>query len=96
MSYVMELYSAPWCANCAVLKKRLADAGVSYTEVDCDSSTGMVKAAELGIKSLPTAVIHKDGQMLRKIHGLQPLDVYLEYINSPVHETHSEVVALNG
>ena len=49
------VYSAQWCGQCKPFKQSLSAAGVEYLEVDVDAYPE--KAAEKGVRSLPTTLI---------------------------------------
>lgn len=43
-----------------------------------------VTASQLGIMSIPTMVLYKDGQPVEKIFGYQPKEVLKEYLTEKV------------
>lgn len=50
----MILFSAPWCVKCKPIKDKLEGSDVDI--VDISTADGAQKAAELGIRGVPTVV----------------------------------------
>ncbi|HPE15884.1 MAG TPA: ribonucleoside triphosphate reductase, partial [Oscillospiraceae bacterium] len=53
------LFTTPTCANCAVTKKSLADAGISYRLLNAGEHQDLVE--KYGIRQAPTLVVLQDG-----------------------------------
>ena len=51
----IELYSAPWCSNCATLKKIFNEINVEYDIIDVDEQPELAQLNR--IRSLPTTII---------------------------------------
>lgn len=80
MSYSLEVFSGSWCPNCTVLKASLTDANIPFTQIDADTEEGMDKAIEMGVRGgLPTTIVYHNGEVIRKIVGLQPTSEYAKY-----------------
>lgn len=61
---IVEIFSAEWCSGCAVVKRALTSAGISYNEKDIDKSEVMEEAAQLGIRGIPVTRIFNDEDVL--------------------------------
>lgn len=73
---VLVDFWAEWCAPCKALMPVLAKIAEEYqgelllAKVNCDVEQGVV--TQLGIRSLPTVVLFKDGQPVDGFAGAQP------------------------
>ena len=73
---VLVDFWAEWCAPCKALMPVLAKIAEEYqgelllAKVNCDFEQGVV--TQLGIRSLPTVVLFKDGQPVDGFAGAQP------------------------
>lgn len=52
------LYGADWCPSCKTLKRQLESRGVNFEYVDADEKSVMVTLSEIGVRSLPFAIIN--------------------------------------
>ncbi|MFW6052792.1 MAG: thioredoxin [Desulfosalsimonas sp.] len=72
-------FNAPWCGPCKAqtpIIEELAgkfDAEASVAELDVSANREV--ARRLGIHSIPTLIVFKDGKELKRFVGLQPEDV---------------------
>lgn len=72
-------FSAPWCGPCKSQKPVIKELEVSYkgravvTEVNIDNNRDL--AARLGIQSIPTLVVFKEGREVKRFVGLQSKSV---------------------
>jgi thioredoxin 1 len=77
---------AEWCGPCRMLTPIVTElkeryegkAGVHKVNVDDNQEL----AKELGIRSIPTVIIYKDGQEVDRIAGAKEISLYEEKINS--------------
>ena len=90
---VLMDFFAEWCGPCHQqtpiideLKKRMGDqVDVQKIDVGVDSEQTRQYAARYDIQFVPTLVIEKDGQLIRKLVGVQDLGT-LESILKPLVE----------
>lgn len=66
---MIEIFSAHWCSECAVVKRALTAAGVDYIERDIDNQDVMIQAKELGIRGIPVTRILVDGEVVESVVG---------------------------
>lgn len=75
---------APWCGPCKKLGPVLEELEEEFSpeikivKVNIDENNEV--AGQLGIMSIPTMVLYKDGQPIEKIVGYQPKEVLQEYL----------------
>jgi thioredoxin 1 len=79
-------YYGSWCGPCKVLTPILdgvlKNYGDSINAGEVDIDTNMALAQKDGIRGVPTVVFYKNGQVLDKMVGLQPAQVYAQKIES--------------
>jgi thioredoxin 1 len=78
-------YKANWCGPCRVLSPILEGVVKDYADInvgEVDIDTNMALAQKDGIRGVPTVVFYKNGQVLDKMVGLQPAQVYAQKIES--------------
>lgn len=79
---------APWCGPCKMLGPVLEELAAEFApkikiaklNIDENKET----ASQLGIMSIPTMVLYKNGQPVEKIVGYQPKEVLKEYLTEKV------------
>lgn len=81
----VKRFTASWCQPCKMLapvieqvKQELTD--VNFEVYDVDQFSAL--AIEYGIKSVPTLIIEKDGEVVQKISGLASKPSLISTINS--------------
>jgi len=79
----VKRFTAPWCAPCRMLapifKSIEAEMPtVHFETVDIDDNPG--DATKYGIRSVPTVLILKDGEVRHRIIGANPRKRYVEAI----------------
>lgn len=72
---------APWCGPCRAMAPVFADAAASlagqarFGKVNVDESPAL--AARLGIRSIPTIIVFRDGQPVETLVGVQSPGAFL-------------------
>jgi thioredoxin 1 len=74
---------APWCGPCIKLTPTIEQLaaeseGVSVGKLNTDEN--MQTASSLGISSIPTVILFKNGQVVDRKIGMNPIDVYKDMI----------------
>jgi len=76
---------APWCGPCKILGPVIdeisneIEGNVKICKLNSDEN---MKSRELGIRSIPTILIYKNGKLKDTIVGLMPKNNIIERINS--------------
>lgn len=76
---------APWCVPCKMLTPVLEELAeeykgrVKFTSVNTDDSP--LTSMQLGIRSIPTVIVFKDGQMIDTRVGAQPKKVFSQILD---------------
>lgn len=76
-------FTADWCGPCKkvrpVVEQINQDSPVKFQLIDVDSEIDLVKAFE--IKSVPTFILIKDGEVVNRTTGAKTKDELLEFLN---------------
>lgn len=87
---VIDIY-ASWCGPCMVLSPIIDQLAADFTEEGAnikvgkmDADTNHDKLVELGIMSIPTILIYKNGELVEKHTGAIPKDKLKEMIKKHV------------
>lgn len=76
-------FTADWCAPCKkvrpIVEEINKDSIIKFKIIDVDSEMELVKAFE--IKSVPTFIIIKDSEIVKRSTGSQTKDNLLEMLN---------------
>ena len=76
-------FTADWCAPCKrvrpIVEEINKDSAIKFKIIDVDSEMELVKAFE--IKSVPTFIVIKNGEIVSRSTGSQTKDNLLEMLN---------------
>jgi thioredoxin 1 len=76
-------FTADWCAPCKrvrpIVEEINKDSVIKFKIIDVDSEMELVKAFE--IKSVPTFIVIKNGEIVSRSTGSQTKNVLLEMLN---------------
>jgi len=76
-------FTADWCGPCKkvrpIVEEINKDSAVKFKVVDVDSEMDLVKAFE--IKSVPTFIIIKDGEIISRASGSQTREALVEMLD---------------
>lgn len=64
------VFSASWCSACKTLKNKLQMKGVVYEEIDVDDPENESLVVAYKVRSLPTTIILKDGEVVVHEQGV--------------------------
>jgi thioredoxin 1 len=83
----VKKFSASWCGPCKLLAPVMESIkpkfnNVRFTNVDVDEQFEI--ASKYGIRSVPTVVIEKNGQEVKRISGSQSEIFYTNVINEQI------------
>jgi len=72
---VLADFWAPWCSSCkmlgTILEQAAKDVPDSVTIVKIDVDGAQQLAAKLGVGTLPTLILYKDGAAVKTVVGMQ-------------------------
>lgn len=66
---ILKFYS-PTCGPCKVLEKKLDEEKINYTNVDVTLSESADNISKYRITTIPTLVITKNTQEVKRYHGI--------------------------
>ena len=81
----VKKFEASWCGPCRALKPVFVNVsnrfgnGVTFSFIDVDEQ--FETASKYAVRSVPTVVIEKDGQEVRRFIGVQSEMAYVNAIN---------------
>jgi len=79
MSLVVKRFTATWCQPCRTLAPimvgiQIQNPGVQFDIIDVDDQPILVE--QYGIRSVPTVILEKDGEIVETLLGSRPESVY--------------------
>lgn len=83
---VLVDFWAAWCGPCRMLGPVIEELSTDFEgkaivgKVDVDNNQEI--AAEFGIRSIPTVLIFKNGELVDRVVGVSPKEVYAEKITA--------------
>lgn len=83
---VLIEFHAKWCASCRLIQPTInrlekdLQGKLSVLRVDIDKEPELAEG--LGVKSIPTVIVLKDGEVADRINGVTSLPVLMERIES--------------
>ncbi len=82
MSHVLY-FTAEWCNPCQrtkpVAEELKRDGIIEFMFVDADSETELIQ--KFGIKSIPTYILIKDGEEVKRMNGAKTREDFLEFVS---------------
>lgn len=80
---VAYYFTADWCGPCKkvrpVVEEINKDSSIKFKIIDVDSEIDLVRSFE--IKSVPTFILIKDGDVVNRITGAKTKDELLDFLN---------------
>jgi thioredoxin 1 len=75
MSLRVILYTAPWCAPCKPVARVLAELAPRYPQAEF-GEVDVEAEPTADVLALPTVVVERDGEVLRRLEGARPRREY--------------------
>lgn len=83
---VLADFWAPWCSSCkmlgTILEQVAKDAPDTATIVKLDVDECKDLAAKLGVSTLPTLILYRDGAAVKELVGMQSRAKLVELLNA--------------
>jgi thioredoxin 1 len=92
---VLVDFNAPWCGPCRFQEPIIKDIAEQFegkafvSAVNVDENREI--AIGLGIQSIPTLILFKNGQEIQRFIGLQPAEILSKAVNNAIDSPRGEV-----
>lgn len=85
MGLVVKRFTASWCGPCRTLAPimvgiQIQNPGVQFEIIDVDDNEKL--AIQYGIRSVPTVILEKNGEIVETILGAKPEQAYKTAIST--------------
>ena len=78
---VLVDFFATWCGPCKMLAPELESVSQKITVVEIDVDENLELSRRLGVMSVPTLILFKDGKEVNVNVGYMPADEIIKWIN---------------
>ena len=85
---------AQWCGPCKIMLPTVDQLGVDFEgraticKLDADSNSESVK--ELGVRSIPTFIVYKDGEEVNRFNGVKSKQEITDRKSTRLNSSHSQ------
>ena len=84
---LLEVHAIGWCGPCKVLAPIIENISkeidnVSFGKLDVDDNTET--ASKLGIRSIPSVFLYKDGEIVDQFVGVKQRQEIIDFINAHI------------